>query len=225
MIGSIMLAELVKSQGISVIDESALPIIWAFSSWEARKLFSHLLLERNSILYYYLALKGLDLPNLGSAGTSDVIEERFIADAIFRIARSRGHNEVNEVHVLAALIELVPWGLREQFAILENARRPARSEKRVDEILGKLYRSGQNWMAEKLIRSRERSHLSRAEIIERLEEYLSSKYYPFGIEEWSRFEMQQEPNAEKYPNSLRTCALKAFAAHRTREEVGKQCEQ
>jgi len=30
MIGSIMLAELVKSQGISVIDESALPIIGLF---------------------------------------------------------------------------------------------------------------------------------------------------------------------------------------------------
>ena len=219
-----MLAEAIKLRGLGVLDESALPDVWRSSSWEARELFAHLLSTHNSVIYYYLGLKDLELPNLINAGTSEVVEETLMADAIIRIAQGHAHKEINEVHALAALIQLVPWGLMGQFKILSQARRIVRPDKRVDKILEHLYRAGQNWMAHKLISSRERSHLGRTEVIEQLEEYMSSVYYPFGVKQWLQFENESAPDTHNRPNGLSACALKAFAAHRTRE-LKRQKEQ
>lgn len=220
-----MLVDEIKTRGLNVAEDVALPDVWrghlSGTVVNVHALFATLL-EQRSLVYHVLILSSLKSNETIPIYETEtaLISHQLLADSIASIAAIYSHKMINEVHLFLALLEQCPNDFEQQFAWLEECyiQRYPQGTPRRQGLLKAAKAAKNQWLASKVAESIERRRYGRQNIVENLMTYLSSMYYPFDAAKWREYERR---TAVKHFGIEDAYALQGFAAHRVRNEVLK----
>jgi hypothetical protein len=220
-----MLLDEMKKRGLRVLNDAALPSVWRAAGGsqplDAADGFTSLF-QKRSLVPYVLGLSDFDIPEHIVAEELVQLSEQTVSDALREIAGRYNHQAINEVHLFLTLLELSPQSFERWFAWLQDQHRGRfpKGTARRQEVLRVAKQAGNQWLARKVLESIQETPYVRSKIAEKLRTYLSSAYYPFGPDEWRRYQLD---GSKPRPRNHRGYHAEGFAAHRLRDEFLSNC--